>query len=133
MLLCVKLGGIKREEARSDDLEPIIHLTYSSQRGLHTSAATSVEWADQQVHQNKVLDKRVLDKRKSLDKASLEQIIQDQKVLEQSISEQKVLDQVIAKLHIHALEDWYLVPKSHIQLVEGSFRLLKQYFALFSS
>ena len=39
----------------------------------------------------------------------------------------KVLDQIITKLHIHGLEDWYLVPKSHIQLVEGSFKLLKRH------
>ena len=45
----------------------------------------------------------------------------------EKILDYKVLDQIISKLHIHGLEDWYLVPKSHIQLVEGSFKLLKRH------
>jgi hypothetical protein len=75
---------------------------------LHTSAA--VEWAEQ----------RILDQEKKI-------LDQEKRVPDQ---EKKVIDQIIAKLHIHALEDWYLVPKSHIQLVDGSFKLLKKYHIL---
>eukprot|EP00026_Physarum_polycephalum_P003145 Phypoly_transcript_03154.p1 GENE.Phypoly_transcript_03154~~Phypoly_transcript_03154.p1 ORF type:complete len:822 (-),score=127.19 Phypoly_transcript_03154:90-2411(-) len=37
------------------------------------------------------------------------------------------LNQIASKLHIHKLEDWYKVPKSHIKAVGGSVWLLRQH------
>lgn len=93
-------------------------MTWEGHKALDQKVLGSKVLGSKPPNQHRVLGKKVLDK------------TEDQQALVHKVLEQQVLDQVIAKLHIHTLEDWYLVPKSHIQLVEGSFKLLKKYFLL---
>lgn len=37
------------------------------------------------------------------------------------------VSQVISQLHIRTMEDWYDIPKTQIQMVDGKSNLLKKY------